>query len=152
MSKAEVWQALVLFVGVGIGVFAFLSPLSLITAQEEIAEVCGIPVRRANYLFIGVLTLTVSLTIRLLGIVLVTALLVIPPAAARNVTRNLRQQIVVSVLLGMVGGIGGPMLSYQLNVPCGPAIVLVSIALFAVTFILGRWRNQAGVRPPAAQS
>jgi len=143
VSATEVWQAGVLGIGVGIGVFVFLSPLSLITAQEEMAEVCGIPVRRANYLFIGVLTLTVALTIRLLGIILVTALLVIPPAAARNVTRNLRQQILLSILLGLVGGVGGTVLSYHLNLPCGPTIVLTSIALFVLTFVFGQLQRSA---------
>ncbi len=152
VSESEVWQALALLLGVGVGVFTLLSPLSLITAQEEMAEVCGIPVRRANYLFIGVLTLTVSLTIRLLGIVLVTALLVIPPAAARNVSCNLRQQIVMSVVLGTMGGVGGTVMSYHLNVPCGPAIVLVSIGLFLATFLFGRWRSHQGWKARGAQA
>ncbi len=146
VSGTEVWQAIVLGIGVSIGVLVFLSPLSLITAQEEMAEVCGIRVRRANYLFVGVLTLTVAMTIRLLGIVLVTALLVIPPASARNVTRNLRQQIVLSVVLGVVGGVGGTMLSYWLNLPCGPAIVLTSIALFVLTFVAGSLWDSSGRR------
>jgi zinc transport system permease protein len=142
VTAAEVWQAGILGIVVGIGVFTFLSPLSLITAQEEMAEVCGIPVRRANYLFVGVLTLTVALTIRLLGIVLVTALLVIPPAAARNLSRNLRQQIILSIVLGWMGGVGGTILSYQLNLPCGPTIVLASISLFIGTFIVGSLRRR----------
>jgi zinc transport system permease protein len=142
VTAAEVWQAGILGIVVGIGVFTFLSPLSLITAQEEMAEVCGIPVRRANYLFVGVLTLTVALTIRLLGIVLVTALLVIPPAAARNLSRNLRQQIILSIVLGWMGGVGGTILSYQLNLPCCPTIVLASISLFIGTFIVGSLRRR----------
>jgi ABC-type Mn2+/Zn2+ transport system permease subunit len=141
VSGAEVWQAAGLTTVVGLGVFAFLSPLSLITAQEEMAEVCGVPVRRANYLFVIVLTFTVALTIRLLGIILVTALLVIPPAAARNISRNLRQQIILSIVLGLVGGVGGTALSYRLNFPCGPTIVLASIGLFILTFVAGRWRG-----------
>lgn len=149
VSGTEVSQAAVLAVGAGFGVLYFLSPLSLITAQEEMAEVCGVPVRRANYLFIGVLTLTVALTIRLLGIVLVTALLVIPPAAARNVTCNLRQQIVLSIVLGATGGVGGTIVAYGLNLPCGPAIVLTSIVLFVLTFLAGRLRRwvRPGRRP-----
>ena len=151
VSGAEVGQAAGLAIVVGIGVFVFLSPLSLITAQEDLAEVCGIPVRRANYLFVMVLTLTIALTIRLLGIVLVTALLVIPPAAARNVTRNLRQQIVLSVLLGALGGVGGTGLSYYLNCACGPTIVLVSIGLFLLTVAI-KSLQEFGRRPRPSQT
>jgi ABC-type Mn2+/Zn2+ transport system permease subunit len=151
VSGAEVGQAAGLAIIVGFGVFAFLSPLSLITAQEDLAEVCGIPVRRANYLFVMVLTLTIALTIRLLGIVLVTALLVIPPAAARNVTRNLRQQIIVSVLLGTIGGVGGTALSYYLNCACGPTIVLTSVGLFLLTVAM-KYVREFARRPQSSQT
>ncbi len=116
----------------------FLSPLSLIATNEDLAHASGIPVRAYNYGFILVLTLTVTVSIRLVGILLVGALLVIPPAAARLVSRNLRQEIWVAVLIGMLAGVGGVATSYTANVPCGPAIVLVSIALFIAALGLGR--------------
>lgn len=144
----EVWQAALLCLLVSAGVLLNLSPLSLITAHEEMARVCGLPVRRWNYLFILVLTLTVALTIRLLGIILVTSLLVIPPAAARNLTRNLRQQILLSVALGLIGGMGGLAVASRVDVPCGPAIVLVCLGLFAATLAASRWRRSTpGPRP-----
>src|SRR6266481_2100138 len=118
----DVWLGAALFAFLGALLFARLSELSLITAQEELAHVSGVPVRRLNYLFVIVLTLTVAITIRLLGIILVTSLLVIPPAAARGLSQNLRQQIVLSLLTGLLGGLGGTALSYQLNAPCGPTI------------------------------
>jgi ABC-type Mn2+/Zn2+ transport system permease subunit len=125
----------------GAGLFMRLNQLTLITAQEEMAHVCGVPVRRLNYLFVIVLTLTVAITIRLLGIILVTSLLVIPPAAARSFSRNLRQQVLLSLAFGLVGGIGGILVSYQLDVPCGPAIVLTCIALFLISLPLGRFTH-----------
>jgi len=127
----EVWLSAVLFLVVGSGICIFLNGLSLITLQEEMAHVCGIPVRALNYAFVIVLTLAVTLTLRLLGIILVTSLLVIPPAAARSLSRNLRQQILLSICFGLVAGIGGIALSYQLDMPSGPVIVLTSIVLFA---------------------
>ena len=147
IGQVEVGQAIVLCVVVGGWVFWKLSDLSLITAQEEMAQVCGVPVRRLNYLFVLVLTLTVALTIRLLGIILVTSLLVIPPAAARNLSRNLRQQILLSLIMGLVGGVGGVLLSYQLNVPCGSTIVLTCIAIFIASLIANRWRRDRANAP-----
>jgi len=143
IGPTEVWLAASLFVLVGVGVFARLNELSLITAQEEMAHVCGVPVRRLNYLFVIVLTLTVAITIRLLGIILVTSLLVIPPATAHSLSRNLRQQIILSLWIGLLGGVGGILLSYQLNVPCGPSIVLVCIGLFLLSILLSRlnWKR-----------
>jgi ABC-type Mn2+/Zn2+ transport system permease subunit len=138
VGPREVWQAALLLAVVGTGVFLWLSDLSLLTAHEDMAHVCGVPVRRLNYLFILALTVTVALTIRLLGIVLVTSLLVIPPAAARNLSCSLRQQILYSLLFGLLGALGGILLSYALNVPCGATIVLTSIALFLGSLTLRR--------------
>lgn len=142
VRTTDVWIAAIMLGVIGWGVFSQLSALTLITAQEELAHVCGIPVRRLNYVFILVLTVTVALSIRLLGIMLVTSLLVIPPAAARNLSSNLRQQIVFSLLLGVVGGVAGIAASYQLDVPCGPTIVLTSIALFLLSLIIRWWRME----------
>ncbi|HEU0009315.1 MAG TPA: metal ABC transporter permease [Verrucomicrobiae bacterium] len=148
----DVWQAAAMFLIIGAGFFWRLSDLSLLTAHEEIARVCGVRVRRLNYVFVIVLTLTVALTIRLLGIILVTALLVIPPAAASNLSRNLRQQIVLSVVAGLLGGMGGIVLAWHLNVPCGAAIVLASLGLFVVTLVAGRLRDASFNRPAPARS
>ncbi|MDB6016400.1 MAG: hypothetical protein JWR19_889 [Pedosphaera sp.] len=138
----DVWLGAVLLGVVGMGLFWQLSPMTLLSAQEEMAQVCGVPVRRLNYLFVLVLTLTVATSIRLLGIILVTSLIVIPPAAARSLSRNLRQQIVLSVIFGLLGGVGGTLVSYQLNVPCGSAIVMTCIVLFLISLTLGKLRAE----------
>lgn len=136
IGPQELWLAAGLFVLVGGGIFLNLSALTLLTAQEELAHVCGVPVRRVNYLFVVVLTLAVAVSIRLLGIILVTSLIVIPPAAARNISRNLRQQIWFSVSFGLLGGFSGTLASYQWDVPCGPTIVLACISLFLFTLLI----------------
>jgi zinc transport system permease protein len=141
IDNKDLWLAGALFVVVLIGLFKGLSPISLLTANEDLAHVSGISVRTANYLFVLVLTLTVALTIRLLGIILVTSLLVVPAAAARNVSLNLRQQLIFSVIIGLAGSFAGTVSAYELDVPCGPAIVLSCIALFIISLFAGRFRR-----------
>ncbi len=148
VGTEEVWFSLFLALAIGGGVFWGLTRLTLLTAHEDLAHVCGVRVRRWNYVFVIVLTLTVALAINLLGIILVTSLLVIPPAAARNLARNLRQQIIFSLLFGLVAGAGGVFASDPLDVPCGPAIVMVSIALFLLTLVASLWRKSK----PAARA
>jgi zinc transport system permease protein len=142
----DVWLVAVLLGVVGTGVFVQLSSLTLLSAQEDMAYVCGVRVKRLNYLFVLVLTLTVAMSIRLLGIILVTSLIVIPPAAARSLSRNLRQQIAFSLLFGFLGGVGGTILSYQLDVPCGSTIVLTCIGIFIVALIVGKLRTEKTLR------
>jgi zinc transport system permease protein len=116
--------------------------MSLICANEDLAHVSGIPVRWFNYGFVVILTLTVTVTIRLVGILLVGALLIIPAAAARLLSSNLRQEIWLSVGIGLLAGVSGVLLSrYVEDLPCGPAIVLVGIGLFATALVLRRVIN-----------
>jgi ABC-type Mn2+/Zn2+ transport system permease subunit len=138
VSPQEVGWAALLFGVVLVGLWLRLNALVLITAQEELAHVCGVRVRLLNYLFVLVLTVTVAMSIRLMGIILVTSLLVIPAATARNISFNLRQHLIGSVLFGVTSGLAGTLLSYQLDVPCGPAIVLTAIAFFLMTLGLSR--------------
>src|SRR6185369_4429783 len=87
------------------GLFWRLSDVTLLSAHEEMAYVCGVRVKLLNYLFILLLTVAVALSIRLLGIILVTALIVVPASVARNISRSLRQQIILSILVGLIGGV-----------------------------------------------
>lgn len=144
VGPQEVWLAFAVSAVVTAAVAVRLDALTLLTASEDLAHVSGIPVRRLNYAFVLVLTVVVALSIRLLGIILVTSLLVIPPAAARNIARNLRQQIVLAVLAGALGGGGGVALSYRFDLPCGPSIVLTSVALFLATLAASRLRQTSG--------
>lgn len=130
-------------------IFWQLNALSLLTAQEDLAHVCGIPVKRLNYFFVAILTLTVAASIRLLGVMLVTALIVIPPASARNISRNLRQHLLISMAMGFVSGVSGVFLSYHFDFPTGPTIVMAAIGLFALTLIASRFRRlgQAHANP-----
>jgi zinc transport system permease protein len=141
IGPQDVWLAGILTIVVGVALFWQLTAVTLLTAHEEMARVCGVPARKLNYVFVIVLTFAVALTIRLLGIILVTALIVIPPAAARSLSRNLRQQIVWSIVLGVMGSVGGTCLSYELDVPCGPTIVLSCATLFLLSLAIGRLRR-----------
>ena len=143
------WAAGVATVVGGI-VFANLNRLTLLTAHEDLAHVSGVPVRLMNYAFVLVLTLTVALTIRLLGIILVTSLIVMPAATAQNLARNLRQQLIWSLALGLVGAVGGVSLSYPLSLPSGPTVTLTMAALFVTSFLLRRSRPEPKPGVPSA--
>ena len=150
VGTQDVILAGAMFFGIGGWVFYQLSPLTLITVQEDLAHTSSVRVRRMNYLFILALTLTVAMSVRLVGILLVTPMLVIPAAAARNISRNLRQQILASLLTAVIAGLFGITLSYELDVPCGPTIVLTCTSLFALTLVLGKLFRRAQKRASAA--
>jgi len=127
-----------LFLLIFIGLFFVLNRLTLLTAHEDLAHISGVNVRLLNYGFVVVLTLAVALSIRLLGILLVTSLMVIPSASARNVSRSLRQQILLSLLFGCLASCGGTLVAYPLELASGPAIVMTSILIFILTLVVGK--------------
>lgn len=146
VGTQELIFAGLLGVGVTASILWQLNALSLLTAQEDLAHVCGIQVQKLNYFFVAILTLTVAASIRLLGVMLVTALIVIPPASARNISRNLRQHLLLSLGMGLLSGISGVLLSYHFDLPTGPTIVMAAIGFFVLTLIASRLRRQGQMR------
>ncbi|MGC8828644.1 MAG: metal ABC transporter permease [Verrucomicrobiia bacterium] len=131
---------IILFIGVTLLVFIHLNDFVLVSANEELARVCDVNVRRANYIFALALTLVVAFSIRLLGIILVTSLLVIPAAASRNISKNLRQQLLFSVVFGFLSATAGTIASYYLNLPGGPCITIACVITFILSIL---WKKIA---------
>lgn len=146
IGPEEVILAYVLATVVFSTLFAWLSPLTLLTVHPDLAHVGGLPVRRLNLIFVVLLTLVVAMSIRLLGIILVTSLVVIPSATARNLARNLRQEAIISVIVGLLGSVGGLILSFLLNLPGGPTIVVTGSILFMVSMAASHWRQRPARR------
>ncbi|SIO01547.1 zinc transport system permease protein [Sulfurivirga caldicuralii] len=109
-----------------------------ITLNRELAFAEGVPVQRVERLFILLLSLVIALSIKLVGVLLITSLLILPPAAARHLSRTPEQMLAGSVLIAVVSGVGGLALSWQLDWPSGPAIVVVATAGFLLLLPLRR--------------
>jgi ABC-type Mn2+/Zn2+ transport system permease subunit len=135
VGKTDVILSAIILLIVGAVFFRYLSAFSLITINEELAHASGIKTRFIDFVFITALAVIVALSIRLLGIILVTSWLVIPAASARNVANNLRQQIIYSAVFGVASGIVGTIASYYIDCPSGPCISLTCIAIFVVTVL-----------------
>ncbi len=149
VTELDIWIILVCGAGV-IGLVAlFFKELLFLTFDEEMAAVGGLPVRRLYFLLLGLMALTVIVSIKIVGIVLVEALIVIPAAAAFQVTRSFVRMMVVSVLLGVVSGVAGLFLSYWFNLPSGATVVLTSVVIFFLCLAFSPKRRQ---RTRAGQS
>lgn len=123
---------------VGGTVIMLRRPLLQIALSRDLAAVQGVPVDVMEYVLMTLLAVTVAVSIKLVGIILVTALLIIPAAAARNISQSMRQMFSLAVAFGAVSALLGLFGSYSLNTASGPTIVLVSIALFAASLVRTR--------------
>lgn len=115
-------------------IFAFHKQLLQIIINKDMAVVSGINVNLYEYIFIITLAIVISISIKLVGIILIVAMLLIPAAAARNISSSLTQLALYSVIIAVISCITGLIASFYLNTSSGASIILVSVILFWVTY------------------
>lgn len=107
-----------------------------IAFDKEFAKTKGIRVDLWETIMMIAMAITIVLTIRLVGIVLLMSLLTIPQMTANLFTKNFRSMILLSVLISIGGSLGGLICSYYLNVPSGAFIILTLIVIYGATKLL----------------
>ena len=107
--------------------------LVLSNISEELATAEGIHVKRYNLLYLFLIAVIVALGVKMVGGLLTAALVAIPPSAARNVSKNLRQYSLGAAAIGTFSAAVGIALFYFSGAPAGPLIILASAAIFVFT-------------------
>jgi manganese/iron transport system permease protein len=130
ISERELW--LVAFLGgvVVLTITVFYKEFLLLSFDPTVAEAMGYPVRAFNYLLLGLIAVTIVISIQAVGIILVVALLVTPSATAYLLSDRFLRMMLLGALLAVLAAVIGLYLSYYLNVASGAAIVLVSTCVF----------------------
>lgn len=119
----------------------FSNRLALTAIHPELASSRGIQTGLTQTLFTVAIAVIVTLAISWVGLLILNSLLVLPGAAARNISRNLRQYHIFSVLFALIAGISGLCISYFLGSSSGAAISLVLVLIFAVSFCFRKARS-----------
>ena len=120
--------------------WAFLyNKLLVLSINSSFARSRGIETFLVEGMFAAILAVVVSISIQWVGILIINALLVLPAAAARNVTNNVKQYHAVSVCLALLTGVSGLILAYYFNIAAGATIVVLSSLVFFVTIVLKPW-------------
>jgi zinc transport system permease protein len=136
--------AVVVLVGVG------LRPRLFAVAQDpEFARVCGLRVRGYNLLVSVLAAVTVTVAMRTVGLLLVSALMVVPVATSQQLTRSFRTTLLASMALGTAACVAGVVVSAYADVAPGATIVLLALAGFAAAWPAGLWlRRRARLSAP----
>lgn len=139
------WQDLVLILGLSLGILIILilsyRPLKVITFDPILAKTLNLPVEGFRLLLLLLLAVTIVVSLQTVGIGLVAAMLVTPPAAAALLTRRLSAMIGVSAGIGAFSSLVGLYISFYLNVASGAAIVLVATLIFLLAFFFAPRRG-----------
>ena len=136
ISPAEIGMLAIVLVFVLIFWGLYANRLTLSAIHPQLAASRGIPVGLSQTLFTAAIAVVVTLSISSMGLLILNSLLVLPAAASRNISRNLRQYTRHSILFALAAGLGGLTLSYYLGCSAGAAISLILAGIFAVTFCL----------------
>lgn len=135
VSQADLLILAVVIFTVLLFIGLFFKELLAVSFDEEAARASGLPVSPLYFGLLAAMALTIMVSVKLVGIVLSSALLVIPAATGYRLGRNYRTMFCLSVLTGVGGSTGGLIISYYLDLPSGAAIVLFMALLFALSLL-----------------
>lgn len=136
VSTADLWFMLALALTVSAVFVLLFKPILYVAFDEQFARTRGIPVMFINYLLIVLVALTIVLSIRTAGIILVLAVLTIPQNISNLFTKRLSQIMLWSVVLGFVASILGLVISYYLEIPSGATIIFTLVLLYLVARLI----------------
>ncbi|MDX6767204.1 MAG: metal ABC transporter permease [Candidatus Methylacidiphilales bacterium] len=131
------------------GLVAFLlanvKPYALTILQPELARAQGVNMQRLNYFFAMAIAATVAMGMKMVGALLLSALIVVPPAAAKLVSGNFRGMLVIAPAFGLIAAVAGVTGSNSLGLPTGPTIVLTNVAVLLVCLVLSSLKKSPKV-------
>ena len=132
ISNTQILWLVVVMIGTGLFVLLRYRELLFTTFDPDVARASGVNVARTEALLMIALSLSILVTLTVIGVTLVAAMLVIPAVIARMLTDSFGRMLALSTVVGLVCGITGMYLSYYAGVPSGTMIVLVGAVVFVI--------------------
>ncbi|GAE24740.1 zinc ABC transporter [Halalkalibacter wakoensis JCM 9140] len=138
VTVSDVKFIIVMAIVVIIFIILFYKEFVLISFDQEFAHVSGLSIKVANFMFAILIAIVISISMKVVGILLVGALVVIPVATSIQISKSFKQLIVFGIIFAQVSILLGLYFSYQFNIATGGMIVLISLALMLVVLLAKR--------------
>jgi len=138
LSIAPSEIALLVFVFIGIFALWLLifNKLLIISVNQSLASSRGVKTLPIEMIFTAIIAVIVTISIQWVGLLIINSLLVLPAAAARNITKNVRSYTLVSIIIAVFSGVSGLVVSYYFNTATGATIVLISGLIYFLSLTL----------------
>src|SRR5690606_21840125 len=133
VPRFDLYFMLALDILIACAVYLFYKEFLALSFDEEFTTVQGLPTEKLYLFLLCIIALTIVVLIKVVGIILVIALLTIPATLSRKFTHNLKQMMLISIVFGTVISVTGIGLSYALDVPSGATIILVLSLVYGLT-------------------
>ena len=137
VTLSDLSTIIVIVVIVLIFIFSFYKELFILSFDEEYSKVIGIP-KWIQFLFIIIVAMVISASMRVVGILLVSALITLPVAVSMRITKGFKQLIILSVIIGEISVIAGLVLAFYMNISPGGVIVVLLVLILAITMMYQR--------------
>lgn len=130
VSQIDIWLAVIVFLLSMIFFKLYRKRMLLGVFSREIAKIEYKSIDRMDYIFLSLLALVIAVSLKILGVILVSALIIVPAASAQNISSNIRQMFIFAIIIGAISVVFGMFLSFIFDSPSGSTIVLVSSIFF----------------------
>lgn len=140
VSRNDLWVIISVCVIVVLTIIFLYKELFLLSFDEEHAKASGIPSKWIHFIFIIMVALVISASMRVVGILLVSALMTLPVAASLRFAKGFKQTIFYSILFGEISVIGGLFLSYYLDLAPGGTIVMIAVGLLILSILADKMK------------
>ena len=120
--------------------------INAISINSMLAKSKGINVKLLENIFAIVIAIMVMLSIRWIGILLINSMIILPAAASRNISKNIRSYHAFSIIFALISGIFGLIISYYTDIPTGPMIVILSGIIYFITFAMKKVEDKKWVK------
>ena len=138
ITRREIFYLVAIFVVTIVFWVVCFNWLNAICIHRALAGSKQIPVRLMDNIFAVLVALIVTLSIKWVGILIINALLILPAASSRNISVNMREYHLFSVIFSVFSGVVGLVLSYYTNVATGPTIVIIASVIYFMTYFFGK--------------
>lgn len=141
ITPNEILLLFLILIGTLIIWYIIFNKLMLSSLNSDLAASKRVKVKLYKNIFVILIALLVTVTIKWVGIMIINSLLVLPAASARNITRSMKSYHIASVLISLFSGISGLIISYFMGTAAGGTIVLTAAVIFFVTFFINRFKK-----------
>lgn len=121
-----------------VGTVLLYKELQIISFDTNLARALKLPTEALRLTLLAFIAVTIIASLRVVGIALMLAMLIVPAASAHLIAKRLHHMMMISVAFGIVGGVSGLLLSYHMDIAAGPSIVLTMTVMFAAIFGISR--------------